>query len=65
MTINEKIEIIKKMRDNTYACATSFKREGKMAQYDGFMQEAIAYDSVLFVLTDQQYAEDMKKIFIA
>ena len=64
MTIKEKVEILKRMRDNAYAIAKDWEAGGYKNKYENYMSEVVALDRAIFLLTDNGYAKDMKDIFV-
>lgn len=61
MTLNEKIELLKKMRDNCRVCYHAVE-EGSTR--DSLLQELGTLDQVINILTDSNYAKQLAKIFV-
>lgn len=61
---NEKIiELLKEWNRNTMACYELFKRDGKERAAKHNLIESITLDSVIKILTDDEYANMMWDIY--
>lgn len=63
MTIKEKIEIIKKMKENRRASAKYFNQHGNEKLYNEHICEAIVLDSIIRILEDNKYAKKIADIY--
>lgn len=65
MEISKIVEILRKMEKNALDCAENMKEERSYALARQFSGEALAIGNVIFMLTEEKYAEHMAEIYCA
>lgn len=63
MTLNEKIELLKKLRDESNELHKIFKERGKKAEADRFIAESVAYTIAIQILKSDASAKKIAKSF--
>lgn len=61
MKLNEKIDLLKKMRDN---CKVCYHAVEKGSTRDSLLQEWCTLNQVIDILTNSNYAQQLAKIFV-
>lgn len=62
MKLIDKVKILKKMAQDTCKCAKGVKENDEIL-YHRMMSEFIAYDSVITMLIDDDYAKKLAEIY--
>lgn len=60
----EAIEILQALSDHAYRLYCSRKSEGKEAEATAELERSIAYDEAIWLLTDKEYKQAIRDIFL-
>lgn len=63
MTKKELIELLKKMKKNSYAVADIFEEKGNKTEAKFYRGEGSSFQTVIFMLEDNDFAKVMAKNF--
>lgn len=62
MTLNEKIELLKKIKKNLWNLSRHLRNDNKELA-DECLTESIAYSTIIDILTDDEYAKNIATIY--
>ena len=63
MTMQELLKLIKAKQKNADAMSELWKKEGKRDRARDCLRDSMAYDDIIWLITDSNYADKMRRIF--